>query len=105
MIAATKKTTVFQRSHVTFPVVTHCGCRAASLEIRNNHVSTIPRKDRLGSGYPTEFQSITAAANAGISVFYANAHGVLLKREELCSVISSCNANVILLTEAWLHAH
>lgn len=72
----------------------------------NNHTKTVsemPRQDRLGSDSLNEYQPITATGNTGISVLYTNACSVLLKREELCSIISFCNANVILLIEAWLH--
>lgn len=45
----------------------------------------------------------TAKSQSVISVLYANARSVLPKRDDLSSLISSCDADVVLLSETWLN--
>lgn len=39
---------------------------------------------------------------SNISILFTNIRSLIRKREELCSVADSCNADVIALTETWL---
>ena len=37
-----------------------------------------------------------------VSVFFTNIRSVIKKRDELCSVLDSASADIIVLTETWL---
>lgn len=71
------------------------GPKTYAYDTQAGSVKKIPRSDRLGSGPVVDWDS------RKISALYCDACGILPKRVGLCSIISSCNANAILLTETW----